>query len=119
MPFLKGPSTYHGVLDLVFYTLRNERKNRPLTDRAIWCVALLLSAVLFVALALRTPSETTDTVDSLIRQLDAPEGKVKYLFSINPGGPVFELSLPMKKLVEKGRGIQPRLLNELKDPRRR
>jgi hypothetical protein len=57
-------------------------------------------------------------VDSLIHQLDAPDGKVKYLFSINPGGPIFELSVPMKKLVEKGRGIQPGLLNELKDPRR-
>lgn len=53
----------------------------------------------------------------MIRQLHAPEGKVNYLFSINPGGPVFRFSPPMKKLVEKGPRIQPRLLHELKDPR--
>ncbi len=66
------------------------------------------------------PIESTwpaDKVDSLIRQLYAPEGKVKYLFSINPGGPVFDPSAPMRKLVEHGNAIQPRLLPELQDPR--
>jgi HEAT repeat protein len=59
----------------------------------------------------------SDTVDFNIRQLSAPEGKVKYLFFINPGGPVFDYSVPMKKLVEQGSAIQPRLFEELKDPR--
>src|SRR5262249_54464270 len=53
----------------------------------------------------------TDTVDLDIRQLSAPEGKVKYL-----GGPVFDYSEPMKKLVEQGNVIQPRLLDALNDP---
>jgi HEAT repeat protein len=58
-----------------------------------------------------------DTVESFIQQLHRPEGKVEYLFSVNPGGPVFRLSGPMKKLVAQGSAIQPRLLEALKDPR--
>ncbi len=55
-----------------------------------------------------------ETVDDLIRQLRAPEGKIKFdLFGL------LEHSTPMKKLVEKGDAIQPRLLNELNDPRSR
>src|SRR5262245_13712587 len=47
-----------------------------------------------------------DTIDGDLRQLAAAEGKVKYLFSVNPGGPVFEYSLPMERLVERGGDIQ-------------
>jgi hypothetical protein len=59
----------------------------------------------------------SDRIDSFVRQLHAPEGKVKYLFTISPGGPVFEHSAPMQKLVEQGNAVQPRLLPELKDAR--
>jgi hypothetical protein len=62
-------------------------------------------------------TEQADAVESFIQQLRSPAGKVKYLFSINPGGPVFDLSVPMKTLVKYGNTIQPRLLVELKDPR--
>src|SRR2546429_659858 len=62
-------------------------------------------------------AEPADTVEQHIRQLQAPEGKVKHLFTVNPGGPIFDLSVPMKKLVEQGNAIQARLLPELKDPR--
>jgi hypothetical protein len=61
-------------------------------------------------------TEPTDNVDRLIRQLHAPEGKVKHLFTINPGGPVFEDSAPMRKLIGQGNAIQARLLPKLKDP---
>jgi HEAT repeat protein len=57
-----------------------------------------------------------DKIDSLISQLRAPGGKVEHLFTINPGGPVFEASAPMKKLIAAGNAIQPRLLEALRDP---
>jgi HEAT repeat protein len=55
--------------------------------------------------------------DQAIRQLATPDGKVRYLGSINPGGPSFGLSAPMRQLVKFGTVIQPRLLSKLKDPR--
>jgi len=61
-------------------------------------------------------TEPFDTVEIQIRQLATQEGKVKYLFSINPGGPVFDYSEPMTRLVEQGSAIQPRLLDGLRDP---
>lgn len=57
------------------------------------------------------------SVDTEILQLATPAGKVTYLGSVNPGGPDFEPSAPMKQLVERGPAIQPRLLDELADPR--
>src|SRR6266542_224455 len=61
-------------------------------------------------------TEPADKVETYIRQLHTPEGKVKHPrgFTVNP---VFDLSEPMKKLVESGNAIQGRLLPELKDPR--
>jgi len=59
------------------------------------------------------------TIDGDLRQLAAPDGKVKYLYSVNPGGPVFEFSPSMERLVERGREIQPQLLDALRDPARR
>jgi HEAT repeat protein len=56
-----------------------------------------------------------ERADRTIRQLYAPEGRVKYLFSFNPGGPVFEYSSAMKELVDQGNAMQPRLLPKLKD----
>src|SRR5262249_30894101 len=80
-------------------------------------VLLLMCRPTVQTIHLAEKTEQADTVDSLIQQLNAPDGKVKYLFSINPGGPVFDPSVPMKKLVKQGSVIQPRLLDELKDPR--
>jgi hypothetical protein len=57
-----------------------------------------------------------DPVERAFQQLRTPEGKVEYLFSVNPGGPVFEFSAPMRELVEQGSSVQPRLLAVLKDP---
>src|SRR5262249_33210735 len=62
-------------------------------------------------------SAPTGSVDGDIRQLSAPKGKVKYLFWIDPGGPMFDYSPPMKRLIERGTAIQPRLLEELKNTR--
>jgi HEAT repeat protein len=92
--------------------------------RGRWVIVspLLVVLVLMCRPADRSPprfgsAERPDTVDDLIRQLGSPEGKVKYLFSVNPGGPVFKLSAPMKELAGHGRAIQPRLIHHLKDPR--
>ena len=62
-------------------------------------------------------SASSGTIELEIRHLDSPEGKVQYLGSMNPRGPWFVYSEPMKKLVERGDGIQSRLLPELNDPR--
>jgi len=75
---------------------------------------LIVAALLFLswwAIQLFRP------IDSDIRRLFSPEGKVEYLFSVNPGGPVFRYSEPMQRLVEQGSVVQPRLLEELKNPR--
>src|SRR5260370_5266311 len=58
-----------------------------------------------------------DKVDRLVRQLYAAEGKIKYHFFIVPGGPIFEDSAPMRKLVEQGNAVQASLLPLLKDAR--
>jgi HEAT repeat protein len=97
------------------------------TSFSFWSRPVVAGVLVFAAL-LRCPptaegadpnngTEPGDKVDRLVRQLHAPEGKVKYLFSINPGGPVFELSVPMRKLVQQSNAIQRRLLPQLKDPR--
>lgn len=92
--------------------------------RARWVVVspLVIVLLLMCRPAVQTTTrdgntESPDTVDNLIRQLYTPEGKVKYLFSFNPGGPVFDLSVPMKKLAEHGTPIQQRLVDKLKDQR--
>src|SRR5689334_6623590 len=80
----------------------------------------LLGAAVFIGLPAQRAGarpEPADPVAGLIRDLDTPQGKVKYLFSSNPGGPVFDFSAPMKKLVKKGTRIEPRLLPKLKDAR--
>lgn len=79
---------------------------------------ILLGIVQLTALqanfSLASP-EPAEKIEEYIRQLQAPEGKVKHLFTINPGGPIFELSAPMKALIKQGNTIQARLLRELKD----
>src|SRR5262249_45055233 len=98
---------------------RNEAHKSHHSNRGIWGLALLLSGIAFLVPTLEKAAEgraeSSDTVDALIRQLYAPKGKVKYLFSVNPGEPVFDLSMPMKKLVQMGHKIQPRLVAKLKD----
>jgi hypothetical protein len=61
-------------------------------------------------------SESPDSVDDLIRRLATTGGRVEYLGSINPGGPIFISSAPMKELAGRGRAIQPRLVAALADP---
>jgi hypothetical protein len=60
--------------------------------------------------------QTSESVDSLILQLQAPNGAVEHAFSTKYG-PVFQESAPMQKLIEQGNEIQTRLLPELKNPR--
>jgi hypothetical protein len=87
---------------------------------ALWTV---LAPVLAAGVLWRTPPEAAlpepsppGAVDLDIRRLAAPEGRAKYLFDFNPGGPVFEYSAPMKNLVARGSAAQPRLLGALQDP---
>jgi HEAT repeat protein len=89
--------------------------------RAVACAlvgALLLTARPVAQLDHRGEGpESPYTVDDLIRQLSTPAGKVECHGSINPGGPIFVLSEPMKELAGRGRTVQPRLLEALGDPR--
>src|SRR4051794_20340842 len=61
-------------------------------------------------------SRLTENVEKSFERLHAPEGKARLLFFANPGGHCFDLSAPMKGLIERGTTIQARLLPELKDP---
>src|SRR5436309_2089705 len=65
--------------------------------------------------AVPRPVPADPMVEANIQQLSTPEGKVNYHGSINPGGPIFIHSPPMKALVERGNAIQPRLLDALQD----
>jgi hypothetical protein len=85
----------------------------------LFAIGLLLAAwrPIFQTALQAGDAEPPGTVDDLIFQLQAPEGKVAFFGCINPGGPVFMFSAPMKKLAERGSAIQYRLLPHLKDPR--
>jgi hypothetical protein len=100
---------------------RTEERKGGRAEDVIWGSALFLSTVVLAVLCLKKAPEiereSADMVDVLIRRLGAPEGKVKYLCSVNPGGPIFEPSMPMKMLIEHGGVIQPRVLQGLRDPR--
>jgi len=57
-----------------------------------------------------------DAVEALIANLRFPDGKAQEEGFVNPGGPMFGSSPPMKKLVDLGPAIEPLLLDELQDP---
>ena len=59
---------------------------------------------------------TCDSTETLIQQLYTPEGKAHHLCFINPGGHVFEYSVPMIKLVNRGGSSRPLLHEKLRDP---
>jgi HEAT repeat protein len=63
--------------------------------------------------------QTSQPVEALIKQLQAPEGKVRYAghFGSFGGSPVFRYSTAMEKLIAQGNAAQARLLHELKDAR--
>src|SRR5262245_59053439 len=73
-------------------------------------------AILWTALGSRFGAAQPDeSTKGLVDQLRTPEGKMKYLFFIVPGGPIFKASPPMKKLLEKGNAVQASLLPCLKE----
>ena len=56
-----------------------------------------------------------DEIASLIDRLREPQSKVRMDGFINPGGPIFHLSEPIKQLIDRGSEIEPLLLESFKD----
>src|SRR5260370_3254472 len=77
---------------------------------------VVASVIAFMLLLMCRSAGPADDVDSLIRQLDAPGGNVTQRCTVSPGGPVFEHSAPMRKLVVQGNAMHLRLVTDCKDP---